>query len=261
VAKKYLQLHQSVEAILVPQAAGKPVSARPRGGMESFAPKETKSVELPGWADKALNRLSVPASTVNPEVIVLPNGLKVIIQYASVSDTASVYGHVKNNPYLETPEGKEGLDRVLGPLFSFGTASLDRLTFQKALDNIGAEISVDTDFSLQVLAKHFDRGVELLADNLLHPALPEEAFKTLRKQVADEVAGELESPDYLTKRTLRRCPPRGYAIDRFFSDFGRCEIILSEGLPPGLDDDRLYRQGGAGGGQEGDREILRIMEG
>jgi zinc protease len=203
VAKKYLQLHQSVEAILVPQAAGKPVSARPRGGMESFAPKETKSVELPGWADKALRRLSVPVSTVNPEVIVLPSGLKVIIQYASVSDTASVYGHVKNNPNLEAPEGKEGLDRILGPLFSFGTALLDRLAFQKALDDIGAEISVDTDFSLQVLAKHFDRGVELLADNLLHPALPEEAFKTLRKQLADEVAGELESPDYLTKRTLK----------------------------------------------------------
>ncbi len=203
VAKKYLQLQQSVEATLIPQAAGKPVATRPRGGMESFAPKETKGVELPGWADKALNRLSVPVSTVNPEVIVLPSGLKVIIQYASVSDTASVYGHVKNNPNLETPEGKEGLDRVLGPLFSFGTGSLDRLAFQKALDDIGAEISVDTDFSLQVLAKHFDRGVELLADNLLHPALPEEAFKTLRKQVADEVAGELESPDYLTKRTLR----------------------------------------------------------
>ncbi|MGA3208704.1 MAG: pitrilysin family protein [Syntrophales bacterium] len=203
VATKYLQLDQSVEAILVPQAAGKPVSARPRGVMESFAPKETKSVELPGWADKALNRLYVPASTVNPEITVLPNGLKLIIQYASVSDTASVYGHVKNNPHLEVPEGKEGLDRVLGPLFSFGTASLDRLAFQKALDDIGTDISVDTDFSLQVLAKHFDRGVELLADNLLHPALPEEAFKTLRKQVADEVAGELESSDYLTKRTLR----------------------------------------------------------
>ena len=203
VAKKYLQLHQSVEAILVPEAAGKPVSTRPHGGMESFAPKETKSVELPVWAEKAMTRLSVPASTVKPEVMVLPNGLKLIIQYASVSDTASIYGHVKNNPYLETPAGKEGLDRVLGPLFSFGTASLDRLAFQKALDDIGVEISVDTDFSLQVLAKHFDRGVKLLADNLLHPALPEEAFKTLRRQVADEVAGELESPDYLTKRTLR----------------------------------------------------------
>jgi zinc protease len=202
VAKEYLRLSQSIEAILVPQAAGKPVSARPRG-MESFVPKETKSVELPPWAEKALNRLSVPTSTVNPEVTVFPNGLKLIIQYASVSETASLYGHVKNNPYLSTPDGKEGVDRVLGQLFSFGTASLDRLAFQKALDDVGAEISVDTDFSLQVLANHFDRGVELLADNLLQPALPEEAFKTLRKQAADEVAGELESSDYLTKRTLR----------------------------------------------------------
>jgi zinc protease len=235
VATKYLQLHQSVETILVPETAGKPVSARPRGGIESFAPKETKSVQLPDWADKALNRLSVPASTVNPEVVVLPNGLKLIIQYASVSDTASIYGHVQNNPYLQTPEGKEGLDRVLGPLFSFGTASLDRLDFQKAMDDIGAEISVDTDFSLQALAKHFDRGVELLADNLLHPALPEEAFKTLRKQAADEAAGELESSDYLTKRTLRT------------SLFPSKDAALREATPSTissltLDDLKLYYQ-------------------
>jgi zinc protease len=30
VAVKYLQPHQSIEAILVPEAAGRPVSARPR---------------------------------------------------------------------------------------------------------------------------------------------------------------------------------------------------------------------------------------
>ena len=191
--------------------------------MESFAPKQVRSVKLPDWANKALKRLSVPASTVEPVVTVLPNGLKLIVQPESVSTTVSVYGHVKNNPDLETPKGKEGVDEVLDQLFSYGTTSLDRLAFQKALDDIGAKESAGTDFDVEVLVSEFDRGVQLLADNELHPALPEEAFKILRQQVAATVAGRLQSPDYLTRRALRAAlfpkddptAERGYSRHRF----------------------------------------------
>ena len=93
---------------------------------------------------------------------------------------------------------------LLSRLFSFGTTSLNRLEFQKALDDIGAGESAGTDFGLQVLADHFDRGVELMADNELHPALPEAAFKIVQKQAADSAAGRLKSPDYLTGRASER---------------------------------------------------------
>jgi zinc protease len=59
------------------------------------------------------------------------------------------------------------------------------------------------DFSIQVLTEHFERGVQLLADNQLHPALPQEAFTVVQQQVAATVAGQLQSPHYLTKRALR----------------------------------------------------------
>ena len=49
------------------------------------------------------------------------------------------------------PEGKDGVDQALDQLFSYGTKSLDRLAFQKALDDIGANESAGADFSLQVL--------------------------------------------------------------------------------------------------------------
>jgi zinc protease len=202
VARKYLDLDHAIVAVLTPETSGKPVASEARRGVESFAPKQTRPVKLPAWADKALQRLSVPVSTVNPLVTVLPNGLKVIIQPESVSDTVSVYGHIRNNPDLQEPKGKEGVDEVLSQLFSFGTTSLDRLAFQKALDDIGARESAGTDFSLQVLADSFDKGVQLLADNQLRPALPEGAFKVVQGQVAATVAGQLQSPDYLTSRAL-----------------------------------------------------------
>ncbi len=204
VAMKYLGPDQSIVTILSPESSGKPVPAKPSGqGMESFAPTHVKPAKLPEWAVKALKRLDVPKSTVNPIVTVLPNGLTVIVQPEAVSDTVSVFGHVRNNPDMETPNGKEGVDQVLDELFSYGTATLDRVAFQKALDEISAQESPGADFSVQVLADHFEEGVRLLADNQLNPALPENAFSVVRQQVAATAAGLLESPDYLAKRALK----------------------------------------------------------
>jgi zinc protease len=204
VARQYLDPDHAVVAILTPQPSGRPVSTRSFGGRESFAPKETRNVTLPSWAEQALKRVAVPASTLQPVVATLSNGIKLIVQPESVSNTVSVFGHVENNPDLETPKGQEGVAQLLEQLFSYGTTTLDRLAFQKALDDIGASESAGSDFSLEVLADHFDRGVQLLADNELHPALPERDFPTVRRQLAATVSGRLRSPDYLTDRAVHK---------------------------------------------------------
>jgi zinc protease len=205
VAKKYLLMDRSVVTILTPESSGKPVSGKSgRTEMESFAPAHGTPVTLPSWAEKTLKRLEIPPTTLNPVVTLLPNGLKVIVQPESVSDTVSVYGRVRSNSDMEAPKGKKGVDEVLGQLFSYGTTTLDRIAFQKALDEIGAQESAGTDFSLQVLSEHFERGVKLLADNLLNPALPEAAFKVVRQQVAATAAGRLQSPNYLAGRALKK---------------------------------------------------------
>jgi zinc protease len=139
---------------------------------------------------------------LNPFVTNLPNGIKLIVQPESVSDTISIYGRVKNNAKVQMPAGQDGVDEVLGQLFSFGTKSLDRLAFQKALDDIGANESAGADFSLQVLPENFDRGIQLLADNELSPALPEDDFNILQPQLAASAAGELRSPDHIAGHAL-----------------------------------------------------------
>ncbi|MEJ2636014.1 MAG: pitrilysin family protein [Calditrichia bacterium] len=202
VAEKYLLMDHAITAILTPEVSGKPVSSKGFGGTESFAPQKTTAVKLPEWAEKALKRLEVPASTISPKVSDLPNGIKLIVQQENISNTISVYGHIRHNADLQVPRGQEGVGQVLDQLFSYGTTSLDRLAFQKALDDIGASESAGTSFSVEVLADHFDRGVQLLADNQLHPALPEKAFMITRQQLASTVAGQLQSPDYLASRAL-----------------------------------------------------------
>jgi zinc protease len=100
------------------------------------------------------------------------------------------------------PPGKDGVADVLEGLFSYGTKTLDRVAFQTALDDIGASEAAGASFSLKVLSQDFKRGVELLADNELHPALPKDAFAVVQQQTAELSAGERESPSYRTERAL-----------------------------------------------------------
>lgn len=204
VAKIYLNDNHAVFTVLTPQSSGKPISQKGFGGEESFAPKNPKGVELPEWANKALGRLNIPASVVNPVVKTLSNGIKLIVQPETISNTVSIYGKIKNNSDLETEKGKEGIAGILQQLFSYGSKSLDRIALQKALDDIGANESAGTSFSLQVLSDNFDKGVQLLADNELNPGLPENAFNIIKMQTAATVAGELKSPDYLTGKALTK---------------------------------------------------------
>jgi zinc protease len=203
VARKYFVNDTAVTAILEPRQSGKAIPSKRKRGKESFAPKQTKKVNLPIWARKASLLPPVPVLPARPVATLLPNGLRLIVLPQNVSRSISVFGQIRNQPGLQVPKGKEGIDRVLDSLFGYGTTTLDRISFQRALDDIAAIETAGTDFSLQVLTENFDRGVQLLADNLLNPSMPESAFRTVQRQTAGELAGLLQSPSYMSQRALR----------------------------------------------------------
>jgi zinc protease len=202
VAKKYLDFDHAISAILTPTPSDKPISSKSFGGGESLVSTKNANVTLPPWAKKIAEQLPVPGTTLNPFVTNLPNGIKLIVQPETISDTVSVHGRVKNNPKVQMTAGQDGVDQALDKLFSYGTKTLDRLAFQKALDDVGANESAGVDFSLQVLPDQFERGVQLLADNELSPALPEDDFKIIQEQLAASVAGEIKSPGHIASHAL-----------------------------------------------------------
>jgi zinc protease len=205
VARKYLDLDHAVTAVMLPRGSGKPVPSRGGfGGQESISLGAAKPTKLPTWAAVALRRLSVPPSTLHPEVTRLANGLTLIVQTEDVSHTVSVYGHIRNQPGLEEPRGEEGVGDLLARMFMFGSNQLHRLQFQQALDAIGASEQAGTDFSVQVLPEDLDRGVQLLAQNELDPYLPASAMSIVRGQLAESVAARNESPGFLTRHSLRQ---------------------------------------------------------
>ena len=215
VARTYLVNKTAILGILTPHVSGAPVASRGYGGAESFAPTQNAAAVMPDWAGAALSSLNVPQSSVNPTSTILPNGIHLIVQTETITPTVTVVGSVKSNPDLQTSQGKEGVSDLLEGLFSFGTTSLDRIAFARALDDIAASESAGSDFSLSVLSSDFDRGIQLLADNELHPALPPTNFTIVRSQLAYELRGEMQTPDYLTNRALENALyPKGDPTQR-----------------------------------------------
>lgn len=210
VAKQYLTEQNSVVGILKPIPAGGPVSSKGFGGEEQLTSAPTKPVVLPPWAAEKLAALEVPNPKQDATDGKLSNGLRLIVKSVNASPTVTVVGNVRHEPNLETPPGKDGEENVLEDLFSYGTKTLDRLAFQKALDDIAANESAGFNFSVRVLKHDFSRGVELLADNELNPALPTEAFKIVKQQTAEFLKGNLENPSYRAGRAVAEgLLPRG----------------------------------------------------
>ena len=209
VASTYLLDQCAIVAVLKPVPSGEAIAAKGFGGSEKLTTPPSQPVVLPAWAETSLKSLAVPQPDLHPSDMTLANGIRLIVLPEKISPTVTVFGEVRHEAKLETPPGKEGIADVLENLFSYGTTTLDRTAFQKALDDMAAGESAGASFSLRVLKQYFSRGLQLLADNELHPALPEQAFKIVKQQNSGLVTGELKSPSYRVQRALEHAllPP------------------------------------------------------
>jgi zinc protease len=200
VLRTYYDQNTATIAISTPkEAAGSAFGGR-QG--ENTAVVPTEHTGLPPFARQVLKQLKVPEQTVQPVLQTLPNGLKLIVVPSTISHSIIVRGAVQENDGIQDPPGKEGVDSVADGLFSFGTTTYDRIAYQTELDKISASVTAGHSFTLAVLSKDFDRGVELLADDELHPAFPQPAFGIVKQQTIGGLTGELKSPDYKAERAF-----------------------------------------------------------
>jgi len=200
VLRKYYDSATATVAIATPKAASGSAFGGREGENNSVPP--TAHTVLPAFARNVLAQLHVPQSAVHPNVQTLPNGINLITVQSSISPTVVLRGEIRNNPDVQEPPGKDGVDQILGGLFEYGTTTYDRIGYQTELDKIAADVSAGTGFSLNVLAKDFDRGVALLADDELHPALPADAFAIVKQQTVGQLTGAVQGPDFKAQRAL-----------------------------------------------------------
>lgn len=172
VAKACLDLHTLALATVH-------ASANPKAPPAVAAPPAFTSIGsdvLPPWASSAS---TVPATIGSdekaPAESTLPNGLRVITIDHPGTGVVQLYGRVKVSPPMATPVGKDGIDLVLARLFADGPDDMSHDAFAQSLDDLGGAISAGTDFRLSTTTDDFDRGLSLLADEELHPALSQQA--------------------------------------------------------------------------------------
>ncbi|HUN30304.1 MAG TPA: pitrilysin family protein [Alphaproteobacteria bacterium] len=202
VLRTYLDNSRVVAAYAVPKNSGAMSAGGGGPGKENnMVPPKTHE-PLPVWAQNILKHLSVPAKTLDPTSMTLANGIRLIVQPETITKTVVVSGEIENNPFVQEPADQRGVNDLLTALFPFGTTTYDRVQYQAELDKISATVSAGTDFGVQVLSKDFDRGVQLLADDELHPAFDPKSFAIVQGQYVGQMQGEVTSPDYLDQVAL-----------------------------------------------------------
>ena len=83
----------------------------------------------------------------------LANGITLIVQPETISDSVFVYGSVKTAPSLQEPVGQEGIARVVEGMYGYGTQTQDRETFQRALDSADTELAGGSSFGMQTTSR------------------------------------------------------------------------------------------------------------
>ncbi|MGZ3506610.1 MAG: M16 family metallopeptidase [Vulcanimicrobiaceae bacterium] len=204
VLREYVVDSKAITAYAVPKNLGKVSSGSSELAKEVNTIPPSKHERLPAFAQNVLAHLQVPPETLHPVSMMLDNGIRLIVQPEHSTHTVTVAGQILNNAQVQEPLGKDGVDDVTTALLPYGTTTYDRLGFQAALDKIAATTEAGTDFNLQVLSSDFDRGVQLLADEELHPRFDPKDFDVVKQQNVGSLTGVVTSPDHLTEVALHK---------------------------------------------------------
>jgi zinc protease len=194
VAAKYLDLDHAIVGELTPSAhASQSAAPAPVSETGSEKPLDTKNAapDLPPWGKELLASTAVPASTLAPITTKLPNGITLIVQPESISNSIFVYGSVKTNSALQEPPGREGVASILEGIFDYGSQTKDRVAFQRAQDDLDSSVQAGTGFGVQTTPGSFDRAVSLLGESELHPRFDRDTFDVARHRAVESLATAL----------------------------------------------------------------------
>jgi zinc protease len=195
VAKRYLDINHAVIGSLTPSAGASQSEPPAPAGQTRENPlgKQQTITHLPDWGNALVHEVNVPATSLSPQQSKLPNGITLIVQPETISDSVFVYGSVKTAPSLQEPLGKEGVSRVLEGMFAYGTQTQDRQTFLRAQDAIDSSLGGGSSFGAQTTSRSFDRAMTLLGANELQPRLDQATLDVVRRRAIDNLQTELNS--------------------------------------------------------------------
>lgn len=135
----------------------------------------------------------------HPRKVTLDSGVTLLYQGNPYSSTIAFGAWIMHGSRDEGPS-ERGLSHLLEHLVFRGTRKRDALRLALDLEAIGGQWDAftgreATSYSARVLEEHFETLADILADIILDPAIPDEAFRLERRIVQEEIRSIKDSPE------------------------------------------------------------------
>src|SRR5262249_3326125 len=141
------------------------------------------------------------APVLTPLTRTLPNGLRVVVFPRPGAHVVQMQLQVAAGQRAEG-KGHDGIAYLTAQMLREGTTSRSVEDVETELDTLGATLAVSvTRDAAQVAAgcrgPEFEGVLEILSDAVINPLFSEDAFQTLRRQVASQLGAQAQNPSGL----------------------------------------------------------------
>lgn len=164
--------------------------------------------------------ISEPASVVIPKIEKrqLSNGIPVWFMERRTTPLVTACLFVKAGAVNE-PLDKMGLAALTAESLDEGTAKYNALQFAEQADNIGSYFGIDQSYfgstiSLTVPGQRLDKGLDLMAEAVIHPTFPQNEIDRLKKLRLTNFMQQREDPASLASYAFSRLIYRGEPTNR-----------------------------------------------
>ncbi|MBW4603423.1 MAG: insulinase family protein [Calothrix sp. FI2-JRJ7] len=228
VAKHYLSIESRTFGYFLPTQA--PVSTKNSSSnnkINSNQTHESFTSSSGGVLDKAdvlkyLPQFEAPSETLQsvPELVVFPNGLRVLMLPDKSTPTVTLSGYIKAGSEFDC-DNKAGLSELVADNLLSGTKTKDVLELAKALEERGASLDFNPSregvrIEGDSLAEDLSVLLHTLADVIKNPTFPNRELELSRKHALSALEQDLDDPSEVARRTfVQSIYPKPHPLHRF----------------------------------------------
>ncbi|HEY9362686.1 MAG TPA: pitrilysin family protein, partial [Chitinophagaceae bacterium] len=137
----------------------------------------------------------------DPVIFKLNNGITVLVVENHKLPKVDATLNIDMGPVYEGK--KAGVSEMMGAMLNEGTKTMDKATFDKKIDLMGANVGLSwTGGSVSALTRYFKPSFMLFADALKNPALPEASFEKLKSQALTSLKAQEKSAAAIADRMV-----------------------------------------------------------
>lgn len=137
------------------------------------------------------------------------NDIDVLVLETGVKDVVTLRGIMIGGGNVQSPPDKPMLAALAGAMLDKGTTTQDKFAIASALEGVGASLGFHAgndalEISGRCLAKDLPMVLELLAEQLRHPAFSEDEFEKVKKQAIAEIRQTMDDTSSVAVEAFTR---------------------------------------------------------